>query len=186
MSSEAGLPPPLDPVRRVLTANDAEGRSFISEDGETPAVHTVAGRPGFRSANIWRTIDSPTPIGADDTITEHVGVQPPARGTVFRVIDFPPRPQDPEERRRQASASLDTLFADARHEAAHDKPGMHITDSIDYAIVLSGTITAIMDEGETDLRAGDVLIQRGTNHGWENRTGDMARVAFILIDGCRE
>ncbi|QTH21522.1 cupin domain-containing protein [Rhizorhabdus wittichii] len=183
MSAGASLPPALPPVRRVVTANDAGGRSFIREDGENPAVHTVAGRPGFRSANIWRTIDSPTPIDAEDTITEHEGVQPPPLGTVFRIIDFPPRPEDPEERRRQASASLNTLFADAHHEARHDKPGMHVTASIDYAIVLSGTITAIMDDGETDLHAGDVLIQRGTNHGWENRTRAMARVAFILIDG---
>lgn len=185
MSADSGLPQPLPPVRRVVTANDAGGRSFIRDDGESPAVHTVAGRPGFRSVNIWRTVDSPTPIDAEDTVMQHSGVQPPPLGTVFRIIDFPPRPEDPEERRRQASASLNTLFADARHEAEHSKPGMHITASIDYAIVLAGTITAIMDDGETDLHAGDVLIQCGTNHGWENRTAEMARVAFILIDGRR-
>lgn len=177
------LPDPLPPIRRIVTANTAEGRSFVQEDGVSPALQTVEGRPGFRNNNIWRTTDSPTPIDAPDTILDHSGVMPPEKGTVLRVIDFPPRPGDPEERRRQASASLDTLFKDAVHEAGHRSPGMHVTRSIDYAIVLNGSITAIMDEGETDLHAGDILIQRGTNHGWENRTDAMTRVAFILIDG---
>lgn len=178
------MPPiALPPVRRVVTANGPDGRSRLLEDGISPSQSVVSGRPGFRSSNIWRTVGSPTRIDAPDTVEEHKGVQPPALGTVLRVIDFPPRPDDPEERRRQASASLTSLFPDAVHEAAHRQSGMHITRSIDYAIVLSGSITAIMDEGETELRAGDILIQRGTNHAWENRTDAMARVAFILIDG---
>lgn len=178
------MPPnPLPPVRRVVTANDASGHSLLVEDGVSPSESTVPGRPGFRSSNIWRTVGAPTKIDAPDSVEEHKGVQPPALGTVLRVIDFPPRPSDPEERRRQASASLTSLFPDAVHEAGHRQSGMHITQSIDYAIVLSGSITALMDEGETDLHAGDILIQRGTNHAWENRTDAMTRVAFVLIDG---
>ena len=61
-------------------------------------------------------------------------------------------------------------------------PGFHKTDSIDYAIVLSGEIWALMDEGEVLLKAGDVLIQRGTNHAWSNRTEQPCCVAFVLID----
>jgi len=177
------LPDPLPKVRRVVTANDAQGQSFIADDGTSPSCMTVRGRPGFVNANIWRTVGSPALISADDSILEHRGVQPPPHGTVLRVIDFPPCPGDPKERRRQASASLDMLFADAGHEPGHPKPGMHITRSVDYAIVLSGTITAVMDIGETELAAGDILIQRGTNHAWENRTKQMSRVAFILVDG---
>jgi uncharacterized cupin superfamily protein len=62
---------------------------------------------------------------------------------------------------------------------------MHITDTIDYAIVLQGELVAIMDEGETVMRAGDILIQRGTNHAWANRSDAVARIAFILVDGRR-
>ena len=61
-------------------------------------------------------------------------------------------------------------------------PGMHKTSTVDYAIVLSGEIYALMDEGEVLLAAGDVLIQRGTNHAWSNRTDAPAYVAFVLID----
>ena len=59
------------------------------------------------------------------------------------------------------------------------------TDSVDYAIVLMGELVAIMDDDETVMRAGDILIQRGTNHAWANRSGKMCRIAFILIDGKR-
>ena len=60
---------------------------------------------------------------------------------------------------------------------------MHKTETVDYAIILSGEITAVMDEGETVMRAGDILIQRGTNHAWANRSGEPCRIAFVLIDG---
>jgi mannose-6-phosphate isomerase-like protein (cupin superfamily) len=173
----------LRPLRRVVTANNASGRSYFLEDGPPPRIQTVDGRPGFRSANLWRTEGSPATITAGDSVVEQQGVMPPASGTVLRVIDYPPRPADPEERRRQASASLRALFPDAAHEPTDTKPGMHRTLSVDYAIVLSGTITAILDDGETELHAGDILIQRGTNHAWENRTDRMTRIAFILVDG---
>jgi mannose-6-phosphate isomerase-like protein (cupin superfamily) len=173
----------LPPLRRVVTANDAGGRSHIESDGEPPAVRTVEGRPGYRSMNVWRTIGGPTPVDAPDSTLEHSGVLPPEGGTVLRVIDFPPKPSDPEEARRQSTASLQALFPDAVHDQAHAKPGMHLTRTVDYAIVLKGTITAVLEDVETDLRAGDVLIQRATNHGWENRTSETARVAFVLVDG---
>lgn len=173
--------PPL--TRRIVTANDDTGQSYIAQDGPTPAILTVPERPGFRNQNIWRTTESPADVVADDTITEHSGVLPPKNGTVLRVIDFPPVPADLEERRRQASATLKGIFGDSTHSVTHPVAGMHLTDTIDYAIVLSGCITAIMDKGETDMHAGDILVQRATNHAWENRTNEIARVAFVLIDG---
>ena len=60
---------------------------------------------------------------------------------------------------------------------------MHKTETVDYAIILSGEIVAVMDEGETVMKAGDILIQRGTNHAWANRSGKPCRIAFVLIDG---
>jgi uncharacterized cupin superfamily protein len=60
---------------------------------------------------------------------------------------------------------------------------MHRTETIDYGIMLEGELTLIMDIGETTIRAGDIVIQRGTNHGWANRSGKACRIAFVLIDG---
>jgi quercetin dioxygenase-like cupin family protein len=69
----------------------------------------------------------------------------------------------------------------AMDPGASRHPGMHKTATVDYAIVLSGEIYAVMDEGETRLRAGDTLVQRGTNHAWSNRSETPCLVAFILV-----
>jgi quercetin dioxygenase-like cupin family protein len=96
-------------------------------------------------------------------------------------VDFPPD--------REVMGGLDREKAFASMEADHamDKsparhPGMHKTDTVDYALVLDGEIWALMDEGETLLRAGDCLVQRGTNHAWSNRSDRVCRVAFILVN----
>ena len=86
--------------------------------------------------------------------------------------------------KRLQDATFAQLYPDAGHDLKPgDHPGMHITATVDYAIVLFGEITAIMESGEKILYAGDVLIQRGTNHAWANRSDQPARIAFILIDG---
>ena len=174
------------PIRRIVTGNDPEGRSFIVEDGPSPAVRLVPERPGYRVTNLWRTVGSPALITAVDSIAEHQGVAPPPNGTVIRIIDIPPEAADPAERKRQAAATFGKLFADADHHLEDRRhPGMHITESVDYAVILEGELTAILDKGETVMHTGDVLIQRGTNHAWANRSGKSARVLFVLVAGKR-
>ena len=171
-------------IRRVVTGDDDQGRSTIVEDGPSPAVRLVPERPGYRVTNLWRTTASPAPVFAPDSIAEHKGVAPPSGGTVLRIIDFPPEPQDPEELKRMLQATFGNMYPDAHHAPKHgEHPGMHRTATVDYALMLEGELVAIMDSGETVLRAGDVLIQRGTNHAWANRSGKPARIAFVLIDG---
>ncbi len=175
---------PLPPIRRIVTGIDEQGRSCIVQDGASPAVFQPPERPGFRVTNLWRTVGSPTDVNAPDSIIEHHGVLPPPGGTVIRIIDIPPEPADPEERKRAMKEAFAKLFPDADHrpdDARH--PGMHVTDTVDYAIVLEGELVAVMDKDETTMRAGDVLIQRGTNHAWANRSGKNARIAFILVAG---
>ena len=176
----------LPPVRRLVSGDNAAGRSSIVDDG--PALElsrTVPGCLGYRVTNLWTTLATPAPIDQPDRAAEHQGIAPPPNGTVIRVIDIPPESSDPEERRRQVSASFSHMFTDADHRPDQRHPGMHRTDSIDYAIVLMGELVAIMDDDETVMRAGDILIQRGTNHAWANRSGRMARIAFVLIHGKR-
>jgi hypothetical protein len=177
----------LPPIRRIVTEDDAAGRSRIVEDAPARAVRTVPERPGYRVVNVWRTDAAPAPIAAPDGIQAHAGILPPGNGgSILRIIDFPPEPADPAERRRRIQATFGGMFSDAQHDkrdGAH--PGMHRTDTVDYAIVLEGEIWAVMDEGETLMRAGDVLVQRGTNHAWANRSAGTARIAFVLLDGRR-
>lgn len=176
----------LPDIRRIVTGDDAKGRSRIVEDAPAAAVRSVPARPGYRAVNVWRTQESPAKINAADATAGHQGILPPKGGTILRIIDFPPEPADKEALKRM----LDATFGGIYRDAAHDKrpgvhPGMHRTETVDYAIILEGEIYAVMDEGETLMRAGDVLIQRGTNHAWANRSERTARIAFVLIDGTR-
>lgn len=176
----------LPPVRRIVTGINSAGRSCILEDGVSPAMQVMPGRLGYRNNNLWRTVASPAPVNAPDSVRQHTGVLPPRRGTVIRVIDIPPESSDPAERRRQTTAVFAAMFPDAHHNAGDSRhPGMHVTDTVDYAILLQGELIAILEEGETVMRAGDILIQRGTNHAWANRSQSIARIAFVLIDGAR-
>jgi mannose-6-phosphate isomerase-like protein (cupin superfamily) len=173
----------LKPIRRVVTYDDAQGRSHILEDGPSPAVRVVTQRPGYRVTNLWRTQAAPSPREAPDSISDHTGVSPPPGGTVLRIIDIPPEPTDPQELQRAMEATFSSMYRDAHREVKPgEHPGMHRTQTVDYALMLQGELTAILDEEETVLRAGDVLIQRCTNHAWANRSGQAARIAFILID----
>ena len=176
----------LPPIRRVVTGDDAKGTSRIVEDAPATAVRNVPARPGYRAVNVWRTEETPARITAADSVSNHQGILPPRGGTILRIIDFPPEPQDEAELKRQLDSTFGGIYKDALHDRGPGKhPGMHRTETVDYAIVLEGEIWAVMDEGETLLRAGDVLIQRGTNHAWANRSDKTARIAFVLIDGER-
>lgn len=176
---------PLPPTRRIVTAIDADGRSFLAEDGVSPAEFTFPGTP-FRSHNIWRTAAAPSPIEAADDIAQHRGVLPPPGGSVIRVIDIPPARGTAEEQAEGTRAIFAALYPDADHHAGSDRSaGMHTTDTVDYAILLQGELWAVMDRDETLMKPGDILIQRGTAHSWENRSDAMARIAFVLIDAAR-
>jgi len=178
------MDPALPPIRRIVTADDASGQSRIVEDAPAGAIRTVAERPGYRAVNVWRTSQTPAPVGETDSVQKHEGILPPKNGSILRVIDFPPEPADPAERDRRIRATFGGIYKDATHDG-RKHPGMHRTDTVDYAILLEGEIWAVMDEGETLMRAGDILVQRGTNHAWANRSDKTARVAFVLIDGKR-
>ncbi len=122
---------PLPPVRRIVTGIDANGRSFIAEDGVSPAMLTLAARPDYRNNNIWRTVGSPAPLDAADSVLEQRGVLPPQGGTVIRVIDIPPEEKDPELRKRQTEAVFAAQFADAKHDSSHARHPGHARDGHD-------------------------------------------------------
>jgi hypothetical protein len=170
----------LKPIRRVVTGHDAKGRSVILSDGLSPHVLTIPGRTDFALTNLWVTDTSPANNGGKaDAAARPVVLEPPAGGSIFRVVEFPPEKAPGGFDRKAAFAAMGADHAMDPDASRH--PGMHKTDTVDYAIVLSGEIWALMDEGETLLKAGDCLVQRGTNHAWSNRSNQPCLVAFILI-----
>ena len=114
--------------------------------------------------------------------TKHVTDAIAARGGLAMVLLT--HRDDVADAERYAS-HFGALYRDAEHRIDDQHPGMHRTLTVDYAIVLEGEIVAMFDEGETVLRAGDILVQRGTSHAWANRSDRVARICFVLIDGAR-
>ena len=181
----------LPAVRRVITGFDVSGHSVFEEDGPAE-VHVNPLRPGMRASDVWATGRLPVPVDDPDRSAEVHGIMPPNGGSVLHIIDYPPEPNDPAEREQVLRAMAEKVKAanrapeaGVRRRADAPHPGMHETDTVDYAIVMSGEIYAIMDRGEKLLKAGDVLIQRGTNHAWSNRSGEYCRVAFVLVEAQR-
>ena len=175
------MPQELKPIRRVIAAKTATGKSAIVEDGPPPA-NRPSMRPGFSSRNIWATFGTPAPLNAIDRGSEVKGTMPPRGGTVFKYLDIPPDRANPD--RVIDADKIETTEPGLRKVPGHPlHPGMHETDTIDYAIVLSGEIYAVMEENETLLKAGDVLIQCATMHAWSNRSSETCRILFVLVDG---
>ncbi len=167
-------------VRRVITGHSADGKSCILVDSQAPNVMDMDSMAGLRVTDLWETKGAPADnSGNADNADRPIRLEPPENGSVFRVVDFPPDAlykdhADAEEGFASIGAghAVDTTSAD---------PMMHTTATTDYAIVLEGEVWAVMDEGQTLLKAGDVLVQRGTNHSWSVRSDEPARVAFILV-----
>ena len=175
-------------MRRVVTGHDARGRAVVLSDGPAPFVHVNKLDPSWFSVDFWRTGETPARIVAQaEEPTGGPRRQMPARnGTVLRINHFPPesedvRRMDPEASRRAFAALGNEKAATFGKGGRH--PLMHRTETIDYAIVLAGEITMVMDDRDVELKAGDVLVQCGTNHAWSNRSTSPCIVAFVLIDG---
>lgn len=152
--------------RRIVTGIDRDSASVIEEDATARNVQVVANTPTMVVTNLWRHDEVPVVNDgpADDSLDGQVPLAPPPNGSIFRMVEFPP---------------------DHHWQGREDGPSdqVHATPSLDYAIVLQGEIWAVLDEGETLMRPGDVLIQRGTRHAWSNRSEEQAVVAFVLIGG---
>jgi len=177
------------PFRRIVTGHDAQGRAVILEDAPPPRVARIGGNHGPVFFEVWNTRETPACIDAASGEPDEDGIQlaPPKNGTRIRVLEVPPEDasvaQLTPEQARAHFAEVGAAEA-ASHKGSDSKHAfMHRTETIDYGIVLEGEITLILDEGETVVRAGDIVIQRGTNHGWANRGSVPCRIAFILIDG---
>jgi mannose-6-phosphate isomerase-like protein (cupin superfamily) len=176
-------------VRRIVTGHDPDGRSIIQDDAAVPRVQRVGGDTGPLFHEVWNTRATPAPIDAasGEQPEEGISLAPPKNGTRIRVLDIPPddpsfEQMTPEQARAhfaEIGAADAASFSGEGSRHAH----MHRTETIDYGIVLEGELVLIMDEGETTVRAGDIIVQRGTNHGWANRSDRNCRIVFILIDG---
>ena len=171
--------------RRVVTGHDENGKAVVVSDTVATQFLDRPSRPGVRLTNFWIERGSPAEYdGATETCTGDFVLHPPPMGSTFRCVEF--LPEDPDVMKTvDGKAAFAEMGASASVVEGARHPFMHRTDSLDYAIVLTGEIWMMMDDEEDDLllKAGDVLIQRGNNHAWSNRGTESCIIAFVLIDG---
>jgi mannose-6-phosphate isomerase-like protein (cupin superfamily) len=161
-------------TRRVVTGH-RNGKGTVLFDGPAPN-RKLRQASGLVSTLLWVTDESPADIsGSADRAEREIGVPPPPRGSLFRMVEFPPG-----GKAMSREAVLKEMGLAGQSASAH--PGMHRTRSVDYAVLIEGEIDMVLDEGEVHLAAGDVLVQQGTNHAWVNRGERPCRIAFVLLD----
>ncbi len=145
------------PIRRIVTGHDDKHIAKVVMDGAP--TNERRGAAGNVSTLIWCTDSTPADIAVGEQVEDmgarKLGTAPPANGSRVTVIDFPPG----------------------------NAPAMHRTETIDYVFVLAGEIDMDMDDSTVKMQTGDIMVQRGTNHSWVNRSDKPARLAFVLLDG---
>jgi mannose-6-phosphate isomerase-like protein (cupin superfamily) len=171
-------------VRRIVTTVDDSGKAVVLFDSDSPHNIKRPDRPNI-SRLLWVTGESPADIsGPADRAglaMGKIGITPPPGGSVFRIVEFPP--VGPEVDKMDNDHLHHQIGGDApKRGLPPSHPFMHRTRTIDYAIVMDGEIDMLLDDSEIHMKAGDVLIQQGTNHAWVNRGKETCRIAFILID----
>jgi hypothetical protein len=151
-------------IHRVVTGHDSEGRSIVSSNGPLTNVFNLDIIPGLVLHEVWNTTQTPVTIdNGVDPANGPLKLGPPKNGTKIRFADVPAETEE--------------------FRLMKPHPYMHISETIDYSIVMEGEITLILDDSEVDLQKGAVVIQRGTNHAWANRSSNVCRMLYILIDG---
>jgi mannose-6-phosphate isomerase-like protein (cupin superfamily) len=171
------------PIRRVVTGKDATGKAIAMIDAVATSVLRRE-ELGITNTLLWVTDSVPADLSnQEDAANKKVGVVAPPGGTIFRVVEFAPEREvkaDNETRLRIFQGIGLAPEGDSRQKSRH--PAMHRTKTIDYALIMSGEIDMLLDDSEIHLKAGDVVIQRGTNHAWANRGDQPCQVAFVMVD----
>lgn len=161
-------------LRRIITGHNEEGKSVVAYDGSP-----------HMEFSMWATNSSPADNKHnDDAAKQGIRLEPPANGSKFGFFMVPP--EDPsksaEVLEKEYTAGFAAMNASHCRPDTSKHPGMHKTKSVDYIILLEGEITLLLDEDEVELKPFDVVIQRGTNHAWVNKSSKPALLAAVLID----
>jgi mannose-6-phosphate isomerase-like protein (cupin superfamily) len=178
----------LPPIHRVVTGHDANGKAVFVSNGPLPSVHSLESVPGMIFHEVWEAWGTPPVVGNGEDPTlgplKHVARK---NGNILRFVDFPPDSTYLSD--DQVAVRMKHLFDEVDNpEGLTTKPYsphpmMHRTEAIDYGIVIEGEMTLILDDSEVQLRPGSVVVQRGTNHAWANRSGKACRMLYVQIDG---
>jgi mannose-6-phosphate isomerase-like protein (cupin superfamily) len=167
-------------LRRLVTGHDSTGKAVVVSDGQPDDLLIMAER-GVAFTEMWRFSSVPTALDAwgERDPGVQLSIAPAPGGVNFRVVQFDPRSPEAVVDGEAAFAKMgspDAYVPNARH------PAMHRTSTVDFAIVISGSITLLLDDQDVTLAPGDVVVQRGTNHAWVNHASEPCLIAFVLTD----
>ena len=173
-------------ARRIVVV-DENDKSRAIANGPSPDVRTDPARPGFLSARMWVSDSTPVKLkGLRETLNAPQSLEPPLGGSVCRVVTFPP---DASYKGRVGAREVQAYFSAMGSPAASTyspqapHPYMQKTRALDFCLIIAGEITLVLDTGEVQLKAGDTVVQRGTNHAWSNRADRDCVIAFSSHDG---
>ncbi len=179
------LPAGVKPARRIVITDRQANKSSVVSDGPAPDVRTDPARPGFALQRMWVTDGTPAKIVLETLHLRHV-IEPPANGSVLNVVTFPP---DAGWQGKVGAREVEAFFRSVGAPGASTwspqapHPYMQKMRTLDFGIVLEGEVVLVLDTQEVHLKAGDFIVQRGTNHAWSNRTGKPATVVIASHDG---
>jgi hypothetical protein len=180
------------PPKRVLTGRDAAGKSVFKSVDVTPRVVEIDSNPGltFYESYITEGVPQLTGLEPDPMVRGTIGFPGPG-GTMFRLISYPPK--RPEGWKPPPGVTFESGLKELSEKVGgmgdhfdRSAPGMHTTDTIDYAIVVRGEMTLEVDDGQkVHLRQGDCVVQNGTKHRWRNPLPEPCLMAFVSVGGKR-
>lgn len=173
-------------IRRVITGHDDNGKAVVIRDSDSEHTLSRPNRPGVTLTNLWQVTKAPARMEIrEDAIEGPLILHPPENGSIFRIVQF--NPEDPEVMKTlDGESAFAEMGASANIVENARHPFMHRTDSVDYAVIISGEITMMLDDTDVQLKAGDTIIQQGTNHAWSNRGSVPCLIAFVLVDAVKD
>jgi mannose-6-phosphate isomerase-like protein (cupin superfamily) len=176
----------LPPIHRVVTGHDRDGKAIVASNGPLSTIRALESIPGMIFHEVWETRGAPAPVdNCPDPTGGPLSHQAPKNGALMRFVDFPPD----SSYLAQADARMKDLFKEVNDVTAltvtpdSPHPMMHRSEALDYGIVIEGEMTLVLDDSEVLLKPGSVVVQRGTNHAWANRTGKVCRMLYVQING---
>jgi mannose-6-phosphate isomerase-like protein (cupin superfamily) len=176
-------------IRRIVTGHDGQGNSIFTSDAEAPRAKDFSAIPGHAFAQVWATgAGVAVPSREGDPTLAGGSLLPGPGGTSLLVVVFPPAAvfMSPTFDGAAAGAELASALPGLIETFEPESPGMHTTDTVDYAFVLDGEVCLELDHGAEKLvRPGDIVVQNGTRHAWRNKTDKPVTVACVLIGAKR-
>jgi hypothetical protein len=171
-----------DPPRRVVAGLDATGKAVVLFDTRIEPKSEVPGHTA--SIDLWTTHRSPAELSTNKDLADKGtgGIWPPDGGTVLRIIDVPPGNAG-----ALSKLPVDSLMKTlGDHAPLHGRPpavaNMHRTRTVDYAVILTGTVDMMLEDTTLHFKPGDVVVQQAVNHAWINRGTEPCRILFVLLD----